>query len=356
MLRFKPLFAGESAQIALTIGAVLVLITTRSPNQPSIVGPVVRHYIEETSASMITREDPEKQFSHINDLAAAVQDSILGGPEQSSPLDHTFREDSIQAIDAVSTDYLDDYKTNKVAEYTVQPGDAISFIASDYGVSVNSILWANKISSPDNIKPGQILKIPPITGVIHTVQKGDTISDISKKYKAETNRILAFNDLKEGGSLIPGQELIVPDGTITPEPKTAARSSKTSVSAKRFAYLPDLGSFFRTPAAGFNWGVIHGRNGVDVANSCGTPIYAAADGTISATAAVGWNGGFGKYIKVGHPNGTETLYAHLSKIKVSPGQAVEKGQEIGLMGSTGRSTGCHIHFEVHGARNPLVKY
>jgi murein DD-endopeptidase MepM/ murein hydrolase activator NlpD len=94
---------------------------------------------------------------------------------------------------------------------------------------------------------------------------------------------------------------------------------------------------------------------VDIANSCGTPIYAAAEGTVAISDAVGYNGGFGKYIKLVHPNGTETLYAHNTKLLVSAGEYDQRGQMIALMGSTGRSTGCHLHFEVHGARNPLSK-
>ena len=110
------------------------------------------------------------------------------------------------------------------------------------------------------------------------------------------------------------------------------------------------------PTTGFDWGKIHGRNGVDIANSCGTPVYAAADGMITIADSSGYNGGFGKYIKIAHPNGTETLYGHSMKLLVAVGQEITRGQEIMLMGSTGRSTGCHLHFEVHGARNPLAKY
>jgi murein DD-endopeptidase MepM/ murein hydrolase activator NlpD len=125
--------------------------------------------------------------------------------------------------------------------------------------------------------------------------------------------------------------------------------------AKQFSHLPNLGDYFKLPTFGFNWGRIHGRNGVDIANSCGTPIYAAADGAVTVADPEGWNGGFGKYIKISHPNGTETLYAHASKLLVFPGQNISRGDKIMLMGTTGRSTGCHLHFEVHGARNPLAK-
>ena len=144
----------------------------------------------------------------------------------------------------------------------------------------------------------------------------------------------------------------MPDGK---KGSATVASSVQSSTTKLFSYLPNLGDFFRWPTTGFNWGSIHGRNGVDIANSCGTPIYAAAEGTVTVVDATGWNGGFGKYLKIQHANGTETLYAHTTKILVTAGNYVTKGLQIALMGTTGRSTGCHLHFEVHGAKNPLAK-
>jgi len=102
--------------------------------------------------------------------------------------------------------------------------------------------------------------------------------------------------------------------------------------------------------------VLHNNNAVDIANSCGTPIYAAADGiVISINSGGGWNGGYGNSIKIQHPNGTTTLYAHLSSINITKGASVKQGDFIGKMGSTGKATGCHLHFEVNGAKNPFVK-
>jgi len=102
--------------------------------------------------------------------------------------------------------------------------------------------------------------------------------------------------------------------------------------------------------------VLHNNNAVDIANSCGTPIYAAADGiVISISSGGGWNGGYGNSIKIQHPNGTTTLYAHLSSINITKGASVKQGDFIGKMGSTGKATGCHLHFEVNGAKNPFVK-
>ena len=98
---------------------------------------------------------------------------------------------------------------------------------------------------------------------------------------------------------------------------------------------------------------IHGYNGVDLASSCGEPVFASASGSVILARPTGWNSGYGQYTVLSHSNSTQTLYAHLSKIFVSPGQNVSQGAIIGLIGSTGRSTGCHVHFEVRGARNPF---
>jgi murein DD-endopeptidase MepM/ murein hydrolase activator NlpD len=276
-----------------------------------------------------------------------------GGPELANE-PSAIQQASVEAFNPANEDYLNEISNqrNSIVEYEVQAGDTLSFIASDYGVSVNSIIWANKLSASSILSTGQILKIPPITGVIHEVKKGDSVESIAKKYSAEGDKIIEFNALPKDGSLQIGKQIVIPDGKIG---GSSVASSQSSPSTQRFSYLPNLGDFFRLPTTGFNWGRIHGRNGVDMANSCGTPIYSSAEGTVTAVDVTGWNGGFGKYLKISHSNGTETLYAHASKITVEEGQNVAKGEQIALMGTTGRSTGCHLHFEVHGAKNPLSK-
>lgn len=248
------------------------------------------------------------------------------------------------------------FARNDVIEYTVQPGDLISFIASDYGVSVRSILWANNLRSADTLSIGQKLRIPPISGVIHKVKKGETVATIARKYGAQEEEIVKFNSLPKDGQLALDDEIIVPDGVVKAIATTGSVVSRTAKASSKFAHLPDLADYFLAPATGYNWSILHGRNGVDIANSCGTNIYAAAGGTVSLADGVGWNGGFGQYLKITHPNGTETIYAHAKKLLVSTGESISKGQLVAVMGTTGRSTGCHLHFEVHGARNPLLKY
>ena len=342
-----------------TLGVVFLLIILKSVSnegQISFLNDILRKYIEETSAS-ISSISTTQQSADVNSLTALSYNSLGQGGEEPNIDPPTIQENYFLASNPVSTDYIETsgYKRNQIIEYEVQPGDLISFIASDYGVSVNSILWANSLNSPDSLRVGQLLRIPPVSGVIHKVKRGDTIETIAKKYGVDSEKIVAFNDLPLTGDLQVDDEIIVPDGQI----KLAPAYSGTTLSpttAKRFSYLPNLGDYFLIPTTGFDWGRIHGRNGVDIANSCGTAIRAAADGTAVIATSSGWNGGFGKYIKIIHPNGTETIYGHLSKLLISIGDTVSRGELIANMGTTGRSTGCHLHFEVHGAKNPLAKF
>lgn len=340
---------------------VLIMRGTTGEGQASILGSLVKDYIEESSASIggAIRESRVMDVNSLIDQNSSIPGQGGSAAPNITPLGAaTIQENSIIAHTPPSEDYILMTSSSRsgVLEYTVQAGDLMSFIASDYGVSVNSILWANGLKNPDSISPGQILKIPPVTGVVHLVKKGDTVASIAKKYTGSEEKIVEFNALPRDGKLEVGDEIIIPDGKIQSAQTSIAmaKSSNGSIS-KPFSYLPDLGSFFMLPTNGFNWGKIHGRNGVDVANSCGTTIYAAADGVVTTADDTGYNGGFGKYIKISHNNGTETVYAHASKLKVVAGDNISKGQVIALMGTTGRSTGCHLHFEVHGAKNPLAR-
>jgi murein DD-endopeptidase MepM/ murein hydrolase activator NlpD len=113
------------------------------------------------------------------------------------------------------------------------------------------------------------------------------------------------------------------------------------------------------PTEGFNWGILHNQNAVDIANSCGTPVDAAAEGlVVDESGNDVWSSGYGRYVIIEHPNNTKTRYAHLEKVAVSIGDYVTQGSQIGTMGNTGNvhgPTGCHLHFEIYGAANPFAK-
>lgn len=332
----------------MALAVIVITLKGSSEGQRSILGNLLTTYIDETAASIITVPS-QNQLADINSLVAYASNEKM---PQSSTL-NIIQDNSIVSRGTILTDIFDEFtdRGTQITNYTVQEGDTLSFIASDYGVSVGTIIWANNLRDADAIRPGMDLKIPPVTGVVHKIKKGDTAALIAKKYGVKEDEIVSFNDLPLNGELQIDNEIIVPGGKIN-MPSMPTQQSM----AKRFAYLPNLSGYFSWPATGYNWGRIHGRNGVDIANSCGTPIYASADGTVITADSSGWNGGFGKFIKIGHPNGTETIYAHSSQLVANVGEYVTRGQQIAVMGSTGRSTGCHVHFEVHGAKNPLAKY
>jgi len=246
-------------------------------------------------------------------------------------------------------DIKENNSNGKISLYVVREGDSLSQIAKMFDVSVNTIIWANDIKKESLIRTGQTLVILPITGIRHIVKKGDTLAKIAKKYKGNINEIMQFNDIAEESSLSVGDTILIPNGEGAKKPiytysKQSTRYSKKS--ARKGYYL-------RPISGGRKSQRLHGYNAVDLATSCGAPIIASASGDVLVSRSYGWNGGYGKYIVIKHPNGTQTLYSHNSRNIVSNSNHVVKGQVIGYVGSTGRSTGCHVHFEIRGARNPF---
>jgi LysM repeat protein len=238
---------------------------------------------------------------------------------------------------------------DQISLYLVQDGDTLSQVAEMFSVSVNTIVWANDLSSGKDIHPGQTLLILPINGIQHTVKKGDTLASIAKKYGGDKDEIIAFNDLAEG-ELTVGDSITIPGGEEPEEPKPTGVKKGTKVITSG----PNVSGYFIHPLPGtVRTQGLHGYNGVDYGAPVGTPIRAAAGGRVITSRAGGWNGGYGTFIVIEHANGTQTLYAHNSRNIVWQGQSVVQGQVIGYSGNTGRSTGPHLHFEVRGARNPF---
>lgn len=242
-----------------------------------------------------------------------------------------------------------------ITTYTVQEGDSLSTIAETYGVSMNTVLWANNISDAKLIKPGMDLVILPVTGVKYTVQKGDTVAGVAKKFNGKSDDIIAYNGVDVSTGLTAGSTIIIPGGSVTPAKAAATKATTKKASSAAARALPALSGFFGNPLPGgrLTQG-LHGYNGVDIGAPAGTPIYAAAAGSVIVAKAGGYNGGYGSYVVIKHSNGSQTLYAHMSSVAASTG-SVEKGALIGYVGSTGKSTGNHLHFEVRGAKNPFAK-
>ncbi len=231
--------------------------------------------------------------------------------------------------------------SDQISIYVVRQGDTLSQIASLFGVSANTIIWANNLTRGGALSVGQTLVILPVSGIQHTVVEGETVQSIAKKYGGDADEIISYNDLSANGALAVGHIVLIPDGEIAVAPKTS--SSATSYAGY---YIRPIVNAVKTQG-------LHGYNGVDLAGPYGEPIIAAASGQIIIARDSGWNGGYGKYVVISHANGTQTLYSHLSQVIVFVGQYVVQGQVIGYEGSTGKATGPHLHFEIRGAKNPF---
>lgn len=235
--------------------------------------------------------------------------------------------------------------SDEISVYIVREGDTIQAIAKLFNVSPNTIIWANDLRKK-TIKEGDTLVILPINGIRHTIKKGDTLKSVAKLYNADVEDIELFNGLIENSVLEIGDTLMVPQGEII-EPV----AKKAPVTKAKTSYT---GYYVRPVLSGIKTQGVHGRNGVDIAASIGTSVRASAKGTVILAKLGAWNGGYGNYVVIQHPNGTQTLYAHLSAIYVQQGQSVEQGVTIGAVGNSGRSTGAHLHFEIrNGPRNPF---
>ena len=289
-----------------------------------------------------------------------------------TPLDRVsvVESDLIAANTSLTTLVPKDRERRTVEEYIVKSGDTMSSIASYYSLSTDSILWANDMDENDYIKPGQTLNIPPSNGVIITVKSGDTLASLAKKYDAVEQSIADFNWLDYPFTLSKGEELFIPDGKM-PEPvKPVYTSTPTYSYTYGSSYTttsvgsadPNVGKFLSWPIQGgagtisqYYRGYIH--RGVDIADRSLPNVVAPASGTvIFAGCAPGcycpslgstWGGsGYAWSIQIDHGNGYTTWYAHLSNVYVKSGQSVSKGAVIGKLGSTGRSTGPHLHWEL----------
>jgi len=279
-----------------------------------------------------------------------VEDSFVLATSQTQP------EPTIEA-EITPVTVISDKPRDSIIEYEVKTGDTVSGIAEEFGISTETIRWANDLSDVDTIRPGDKLKILPVSGVAHKVVKGDTIYSVAQKYRASSQAILdfPFNDVGDDLALAVGQILIVPDGAPPTKPKPPPTQylarinipTKPIVGAGQFIWP----ARFQQISQYFAWY----HKGIDMSNLSGGPILAADGGKV---VTAGWpdRSGYGNRVVIDHGNGFSTLYAHLSRVQVAVGEYLSKGQQIGMMGSTGRSTGVHLHFEVwkNGvALNPL---
>jgi len=261
-----------------------------------------------------------------------------------------------------------------ISFYVVESGDNISKIAEMFEVSVETIRWANDIPTGKGLRLGDTLIIPPVSGVIHEVVKGDTLASIARKYGADLNKIGQWNSIEKDSKISIGQTVIVPDGKIVAKPVAPKKSTSSFKTSSVFTKLPgltegkiggmlrraagpDLGSYFIRPCQKCKrtQGSHGNSTSVDLGGNLGTPLVSTASGKVIVSKSSGWNMGYGQYVVIQHSNGTQSIYGHMGRVDVSVGQDISQGQQIGLLGNSGRSTGPHLHFEIRGAKNPLIK-
>ncbi len=246
-----------------------------------------------------------------------------------------------------------------IEQYVVREGDTVSSIAERFGVSIGTVLWENKLGPYDVIRPGRTLTILPVSGVSYTVGRGETIGQIAAKFQIPLERIAEYNDSRKGGpekKLAVGTVLVIPGGRpITPvrvlvvAPRVSPRLTTRPTVLKPPSEVPtptEAGTRLLWPTVShhinqyFSWR----HPGLDIHGDLTSPLYAADDGV--AVIVEYKRTGYGQSIVIDHGNGTRTRYGHASKIFVEQGETVTRGQVIAMMGSTGRSTGPHLHFEV----------
>ncbi len=241
-----------------------------------------------------------------------------------------------------------------IAYYTVKGGDTVLGIAAKFGLQPETLMWSNSNieQNPDRLSIGDELRILPVDGVLHVVEPGETLSDLAEDYSVEMQAIVDYASNGLAGLSSPlsvGKEIVLPGGSRP----FAAVASGSDGAYGAGAYMVDTpagapqgSGDFSWPSAGYvSQGYWGGHPAIDVAGWTGAPVT-ASDGGYVVLAGGGWNGGYGNHVIIDHGNGFTTLYAHLTSIFVEPGMTVSQGQQIGTMGSTGNSTGAHLHFEV----------
>lgn len=244
--------------------------------------------------------------------------------------------------------------SDQISVYVVREGDTLSTIAKMFDVTENTIRWANDMNAKSVLQKDDQLIILPISGIKYTVKKGDSVQSIAKSFGSDKDEILSYNNLASVDELKSGIEIIIPNGEITTAvASTNTKPSKDTKTIGKSGTKSSSGYFMRPIVGGVRTQGIHGHNGIDLASSLNTAILAAATGKVIIAKQGGWNGGYGNYVVISHPNGMQTLYAHMNSTAVSVGQTVTQGSAVGYMGSTGHSSGIHLHFEVRGGVNPF---
>lgn len=271
----------------------------------------------------------------------------VGGPSAFSPLASASVAPAVLPAALLAQSGPDGSPTYRpaVISYRTVQSDTIETIAAKFSISPSTIRSANP-HLPRKLKSGLELSIPPVSGTVYKLAAGEDLGSILDKYNLGVEDFSRANPGLALQDVVAGSQILIPGDRLPSLVRASAVRSTVS----------DL----QIPTHGYDWGVLHNQNAVDIANSCGAQVVAAADGVVVSDpryrdGASGWNGGYGTFLLIEHANGVRTRYAHLESVSVAIGDVVKKGEVIGAVGKTGEATGCHVHFEVIGAENPFAK-
>jgi len=249
----------------------------------------------------------------------------------------------------------------KVTAYVIAEGDSLWSIANAQNLEIDTLFGCNDLRNPDMIRPGTTLRVPNQDGIFYKIQSGNTLAGIAQKYGVPVDRIRKANPKEDLGTLVAGKEIFLPGARPEAAEAPAPRASSRSSSSRTSSSVSGASRNYRWPVVGrinspFGWRshpVTRRRDfhtGIDIKAPRGRAIHAARGGTVDYS---GWMGGYGRVVVINHGDGHSTLYAHCNSLSVRKGQRVSHGQAIATVGTTGRTTGPHLHFEVRRGNNPV---
>ena len=320
----------------------------------------------------------------LKDANRLSENQLLLIPNDSDKVENTLDEVRTRQMRVAATkEKLDPISTKN---YVVSQGDSLWSIANSQNIELDTLVGSNTFKTSARLRPGAILRIPNQDGIFYVMKKGEDIEAVSKRYGVSMNKIRQVNVTQNIDALRAGDEIFLPDakpeGLIehkdvklvevkkTAPTKTAKSAPKTAAKSEK----PSGGEVaVRRARGGFRWPVMGRINspfgwrqhpitrrkdfhtGIDIKAERNDPIKAAGSGRIVYS---GWMGGYGKVLVIEHPNGQSTLYAHCSTLLAGKGASVSSGQLVARVGTTGRSTGPHLHFEVRNGNSPVnpIKY
>jgi murein DD-endopeptidase MepM/ murein hydrolase activator NlpD len=352
----QTIHAGIFVMAAMTIFVNITETNAESYVEGTLLNKLVtqefpeEELIIEGADSVATEVTIKKQVKYTGNGYISVQPKSQGEISEADFLDtqniSLARDGSAILTQEVATTKIDQNTRTDAELYIVESGDTVTSIAKKFDISISTILWENNLSAYSIIRPGKELVILPATGINHTVAKGDTIASLAKKYQVEPDAILESNRILNEDDIRVNQLVFIPEG-LKPQPAPSPQVDRAQTPKQSFSAAPTGGDFIwptnsYTITQYFTWR----HFGIDIGNKSGQPVYASAEGVVELSSQGKWNGGYGNQVVINHGNGFKTRYAHNSYNLVSAGETVTQGQAIAAVGSTGRSSGPHSHFEI----------